>query len=94
MKEIIKKWPFGILTGACAIVFFYSLLAFVAVYLVLSGVAAQTSEVVSPFDSWWQILLFVVCILSFAGMVASFVLFILKRRNKGKEERENEATSA
>ena len=86
-----KKWPFGIIAGANFILFFYSTLAFVAVYLVFSGVANQTGETVSPFANWWQVLLFILAIISFICMIASFVLFILKKVKYKEEENEKDA---
>ncbi len=85
-----KKWPFGIIAGASFIIFFYSTLAFVAFYLVFSGVANQTGEVVSPFASWWQVLLFILAIISFICMVASFVFFVLKKMKYKEEANEKE----
>ena len=90
MIEHLKKWPVGIIAGASFIIFFYSTLAFVAFYLVFSGVANQTGEVVSPFASWWQILLFILAIISFICMIASFVFFVLKKLKHKEDDNEKE----
>ncbi len=77
---MIKKFPFAIVAGISAILAFYGIFAFVAVYIVNSGVAAQTSETVSMFASWWQVLLFVLDIVFVLGCLAMIALSIVQKK--------------
>lgn len=89
---LLKKVPWGIIAGACAMVAVFATTAFVGLYIILGGVAAQTNEVLGLFDEWYQSLLFAVAIICFAVMVVSIVMYVLKKLGKfdvavsGKEE--------
>lgn len=77
---LLKKFPWGIIAGASAIVAFFSTLGFVALYIVLGGVAAQTNETVGLFDEWYQAALFAVAVIFALILIGSVVMYILKRR--------------
>lgn len=81
----MKKIPFGIFFGVSAIIAFYAFAAFFGIYYVFASVANQTGEVVSPFASWWQILLFIVAVIALVGLVVSLVFYFLKKKRYPKE---------
>lgn len=85
---MLKKLPFGIIAGICAMLAFYGIVAFVGVHIVLSGVAAQTSHTSSIFENWWQVLLFIFDIIFVLGCFASLGLFIYQKKKYPKEEEE------
>lgn len=76
----MKKIPFGILAGVCAIIIFYTSAAFIGVFYVLNGVAQQTGETVSPFASWWQILIFVIDVIAVLGFGTSLFFYVKKKK--------------
>ena len=82
----MKKMPYGILCGTCLIIAFYSAIAFFGVHFVLQAVANQTSETVSMFDSWWQILLFIVFVITSIGFVLFLIFYFLQKRKLRKED--------
>lgn len=77
-----KKIPWGIIAGVCAILFFFATLAVVALYVINSGVAAQTNQTATIFATWYQTLIFIVDIIVFLGFGGSFTMYILKVKNK------------
>lgn len=86
----MKRLPWGIFAGICAIVVFFTTVGTVAAFIVLNGVAAQTNEAATLFDEWWQTALFVADIVFAVGFVASLVMYIL--RIKSQKEEANEKT--
>jgi hypothetical protein len=79
-KMMLEKLPYGIFSGACAMFVFFATLALIAAYLILSGIAAQTSDTVSFFESSWQIALFIFDIIFFIAMIGTFVMYVLKAK--------------
>lgn len=56
------------------------------IQFVFAQVNAQTGQVATLFDTWWQTLLFVLAMITAILFVASLVMFILKKAsvfNKG-----------
>ena len=51
-KEDVRKIPWGIIAGAAGMIVLFATVAFVLIYVVLSGVAAQTAEAVTVFENW------------------------------------------
>lgn len=86
----MKKLPWGIIAGVCAILLFYLTLGFVGAYVIFSAIANQTHSAFSPFENWWQILMFIVDLLSLAGFVFSLVMYILKKKDEKGGEIPNE----
>ena len=92
----LKKMPWGIVAGICAIIVVFATVGIVALALVLGGIAAQTNQVAGMFDEWYQVLLFVVDIICGVIMLGSMVLFVLKklgifeRKDELKEGNTNE----
>ncbi|MCI8613179.1 MAG: hypothetical protein HFE48_05750 [Clostridia bacterium] len=76
---MIKKIPFSILAGVCAMLTFFGVAAFIAAHIYLNGVAAQTGETVSMFANWWQTLLFVADIVFVAGLISCSVFAVIRK---------------
>ena len=74
-----KKIPFGIISGAFGMVVFFATVGFIIGYLVVAGIANQTMRTVSIFENWWQVLIFVVDLISAIIAVGSLVMYILKK---------------
>ena len=72
----MKKIRWGIIGGACAILVFYLTIAFVASWMILDRIAAQTSHSASPFGTWWQILIFVIDIAAALGVAGGGVVLL------------------
>ena len=82
----MKKIRWRIIGGACAILVFYLTIAFVASWMILDRIAAQTSHSASPFGTWWQILIFVIDIAAALGVAACYTLMIVNiKRGKANE---------
>ena len=78
----MRKLPWGIIMGVCAMLVFFLTVGTVAAYIILNGVAAQTNETASLFGEWYQVLMFVfdiIFVLCFAG---SLTMYILKERGR------------
>lgn len=75
----MKKFPFAILAGVCAMLAFFGIAGFVGANIYLNGVGAQTGETVSMFANWWQTLLFVFDIVFVAGLITTTVFAIIQR---------------
>lgn len=78
----LKKMPWGIVAGICAIIVVFATVGIVALALVLGGIAAQTNQTAGAFDEWYQVLLLIVDILCGVIMLGSIVLFVLKKLGK------------
>lgn len=74
-----KKIPFGIISGAFGMVVFFATVGLIIGYLVVAGIAGQTMRTVSIFENWWQVLIFVVDLISAIIAVGSLVMYILKK---------------
>ena len=77
---MIKKIPFSILAGVCAMLAFFGIAGFVGANILLNGVAAQTNETVSMFANWWQTLIFVLDIIFVSGCIAMIVMSVIQRK--------------
>lgn len=86
-----KKVPFGIISGACAMVVFFSTVGLIIAYAVTSGIAGQTMRTVSFLENWWQGLMFAADIIAALVAVASLVMYVLKRVYIGREEEKEES---
>lgn len=89
----MKKLPWGIIAGICAIVVFFATAGTVAAFIILNAVAAQTSETVTLFQEWWQTVLFVVSIISAIGFIGSLTMCCIKanRLKRGGKTNDKEA---
>ena len=74
----MRKVPWGILAGICAIVAFFAIVGTVAAFIILNGVAGQTNDTATLFDEWYQVVLFIVDIISVLGLVGSVTLYFIK----------------
>lgn len=74
MKEKLKELPFGIIFGISLIACFYLTVAFVALYIVLNGVEAQTGGSITIFEDWYQTLIFILYYI-FYNLFISYFLF-------------------
>lgn len=73
----MKKVPWGILAGICAIFVFYLTVAFIGLNVIFGGIAAQTNSEYGMFENWWQLLLFVADLVFAAGFLFTLVMFVL-----------------
>lgn len=78
----MKKLPWGIFAGICAMLLFFMTGGFVGIYVVFSAIAAQTNSAFSPFENWYQVLMFIVDILALVGFVFSLVMYIRRKREE------------
>ena len=85
----MKKKPWGIFSGICAMLVFYLTLAFVAIYIVFGAIAAQTHSAFSMFQNWYQILIFIFDLIALGGFVYFLTMYI-KTRKKEEESNDNE----
>lgn len=74
----VTKLPLGIISGASGIVAFFSIIGIIVAYVISSGIAAQTNNTVTIFETWWQTLLFVIALISVVIAIAALVLYCLK----------------
>ena len=79
------KIRWGLLGGLCAIFVFYLTIGFIAAWLILNQIAAQTSHTASPFGTWWQVAVFVADIVFAIGVVGSYTMMILSGAKRRKE---------
>ena len=84
----MKKLPWGIIAGICAIVVFFATVGVIAAFIILNSIASQTNNSATLFDAWYQTLAFIVDIIAVLGLVGSVVMYILKERQL-KQEGEN-----
>lgn len=82
----MKKLPWGIIAAVCGMLVFFLTLGTIGVYILLNGIAAQTNEVASFFGEWYQVLMFVFDILFALGAIGALTMYILKERERKKEE--------
>ncbi len=86
MQKFINKFPWGVAAGVTGILCFYFMAASFGIQFVFAQVNAQTGQVATLFDTWWQTLLFVFAMITAILFVASLVMFILRKAsvfNKG-----------
>lgn len=90
----MKMKTINFLIGLTAILIFYDTIGIIAAGVILNAIANQTHNTATIFDTWWQIVLFVVEILLLAGL--GFLIFykikLGKRAGKGgaKDEKETQ----
>lgn len=83
-----KKIPWGVFAGLCGIFAFYLTAIVVVCFVIFKEVAANTGQVATLFDSWWQTLLFILDIVMLVGFVAFITLFIIKKKGEKNESKE------
>ncbi len=79
------KVPWGIIAGICAMVVFFATVGVIAAFVVLNSIAGQTNTSTTLFGEWYQTALFIGDVLFLLGLIASTVLWFVKRK-KLKEE--------
>lgn len=85
-EKFMKKLPWGIIAGICAMVVFFATVGTIAAFIILNSIAGQTHTEASLFGEWYQIVLFAVDILAALGLAGSFAMFVLRQKenlNKG-----------
>lgn len=82
-KTFRLRW--GIIGGACAIAVFYLTIGFIAAWMILNQIAAQTSHTASPFGTWWQVAVFVADIVFALGAVGAYVMVVLNGVKRRRE---------
>ncbi len=76
----MKKLPWGIIAGICAIIAFFAIAGTVAAFIILNSIAGQTHTEASLFGEWYQILLFAIDIIALLGLVGSVIMYVLRRK--------------
>lgn len=76
----MRKVPWGILAGICAIIAFFAIVGTVAAFIILNGVAGQTNDTATLFGEWYQIVLFILDIISVIGLIGSTTLYVIKAK--------------
>lgn len=83
----MKKVPWGIIMGICAMFVFFLTAGLIAVHLGMNGIAAQTNESIAFLSVWYEVLLFILDIVFTLCFAGSLTLYIMKETGKfGKEE--------
>ncbi len=76
----MKKVPWGFLGGVCLILAFYLTVGIVVAFLILNAIAAQTSYSATLFDTGWQILMFVLDVISVIGIIGCFSMYAIREK--------------
>ena len=84
----MRKLPWGIIMGICAMFVFFLTVGTIAVYMLLTGVKGQTNETASLFDEWYQVLMFVFDIVFVLGFAGSLTMYIRTEKEKAKNQGE------
>lgn len=82
-KTFRLRW--GIIGGACVIAVFYLTIGFIAAWMILNQIAAQTSHTASPFGTWWQVAVFVADIAFALGAIGAYVMVVLNGVKRRRE---------
>ena len=88
-KNLLKKVPWGSLIAIFAFLAIILLAAVVGIWFVLDSIAQQTHNNATLFDNWWQVLMFIVDILSFVGLGISIFYFVVFKEEKRIEKENN-----
>lgn len=76
----MKKMPWGIIAGACAMLFSFLTIGLVVIYVVSAMMYAEVGGDDGLTSSWWIIPLFIADGVAFIGCVASTVFYALNQR--------------
>ncbi len=79
MQKIFYKTPWGVLAGVFGIFTFYLTIGVYGAYFVFAQVNAQTGQVATIFDSWWQTMLFAFAVIFGILFLFALSLFIMKK---------------
>lgn len=83
--ELARKLPWGVFAGYFFILALFVTVGIVAAYYILGAISGMTLVETTIFDSWWQILLFVVDVVCVCGFGGSLAMFILKNQGRFDE---------
>lgn len=81
----MKKLPWGIIAGICAMIVFFATVGIIAAFIVLNGIASQTNTFATLFDEWWQTALFVADIVFGLGLLGSLAMYIVRTKTLSTE---------
>lgn len=84
----MKIKTLNFLIGLDAILMFYDTVGIIAAGIILNAVANQTHNTATIFDSWWQIVIFILDIL----LVMSLAILIFFRIKEGKKNKKGVET--
>lgn len=90
LKIIMKKVPWGIIMGICAMFVFFLTAGLIGIHLGMNGVAAQTNESIAFLSVWYEVLLFILDIAFVLGFAGSLTLYIFKEQGKFEEGKADE----
>ena len=78
----MKKVPWGIIMGICAMLVFFLTVGLIAVHLGINGIAEQTNESIAFLSVWYEVLMFVFDIVFVLGFAGSLTMYIFKEQGK------------
>lgn len=78
----MKKVPWGIIMGICAMFVFFLTVGLIAVHLGMNGIAEQTNESIAFLSVWYEVLMFVFDIVFVLGFAGSLTMYIFKEQGK------------
>ena len=79
-QTILAKLPYGIISGACAMFVFFATFGLIVAYVVTSGIAGQTGDVVSFLENGWQIALFVFDVIFAIAAAGALAMYVLRKK--------------
>lgn len=84
----MRKIPWGILAGICAMVVFFATVGTVAGKILSDMIVKNTGVDDGVLGTWWIVLLIVVAVVAAVGFAVSMFFYVRKRMSeKVKEER-------
>ena len=78
----MKKVPWGIIMGICAMLVFFLTVGLIAVHLGINGIAEQTNESIAFLSVWYEVLMFVFDIVFALCFAGSLTMYVFKERGK------------
>jgi len=78
----MKKIPWGIIAGVCAMIWSIALLAIIAVFVVSSLMYAESGGDDGLRDSWWIVPLVITNVVSAIGCAGGLILYRLRENEK------------
>ena len=82
--QTFKKLPWGTIAAIGTILVVLLTGGIIGCWYVLNAIAAQTHNVVTIFDTWWQILMFALCSLALFLNFSMEVAISIYRKKKNK----------
>ena len=87
----MKKFPWGILAGACAMLYSFVTIAIVAVFVISGMMYSVAGSDDGLRESWWLIICYVLEVISVLGFGVSLFFFIRNKRRAAEIQSKEEA---